>query len=56
MKDGQRGQNFSTNDAVVRAVKHRATSAVADFYWRGMQSLVQRWRKCTANGGDYIEK
>ena len=28
----------------------------ADFYKHGMQALVHRWWKCTANGGDYVEK
>jgi len=56
MKDGLRGQHFPSNDAVVRAVKQWATSAGADFYECGMQALVHRWRKCIANGGDYVEK
>jgi len=37
-------------------VEQWATSAGADFYERGMQALVHRWRKCIANGGDYVEK
>jgi len=56
MKDRTRGQHVPSNDAVVRAVKHRVTSAGADFYERGMHALVHRWRKCIANGGDYVEK
>ena len=56
MKDGLRGQHFPSNDAVVRAVKQWATSAGADFYECGMQAFVHRWRKCIANGGDYVEK
>ena len=51
-----RGQHFPSNDAIVRAVKQWATSAGADFYERGIQALVHRWRKCIANGGDYVEK
>ena len=43
-------------DAVIRAVKQWTTSAGADFYECGMQALVHRWRKCIANGGDYVEK
>jgi len=34
---------------------NRAASTGADFYERGMQALVHRWRKCIANGGDYVE-
>jgi len=56
IKDGLRGQHFPSNDAVVRAVKQWATSVGADFYECGMQALVHRWRKCIANGGDYVEK
>ena len=56
MKDGLRGQHFPSNDAAVRAVKRCAISAGADFYECGKQALVHRWRKCVANGGDYVEK
>jgi hypothetical protein len=56
MKDGLGRQHFPSNGAFVRAVKQWATSAGADFYKRSMQALVHRWRKCIANGGDYVEK
>jgi hypothetical protein len=56
MKDGLRGHHFPNNDACVRAVKQWANSAGADFYERGMQALVHRWRECIVNGGDYVEK
>jgi histone-lysine N-methyltransferase SETMAR len=56
MKDGLHGQHSPSNDAIVRAVKQWATSAGADFYERSMQTLVHCWRKCIANGGDYVEK
>ena len=56
MEDGRRGQHIPIYDAVVRAVKQWATSIPADFYESGMQALVYRWRKCIANGGDYVEK
>jgi hypothetical protein len=56
MKDGLRWQHFPSYDAVVRAVKQRATSAGADFYERGMQALVHLWSKFRANGADYVGK
>ena len=56
MKDELHGQHFPSYDAVVRAVKQWAASAGADFYECDMQALVNRWRKCIANGGDYVEK
>jgi len=37
-------------------VKQWATSAVADFYERGMQALVHGWQKCIANGNEYVKK
>jgi hypothetical protein len=55
-KDGLRGQHFRIYDAVVRAMKQLATSAGADFYERGMQTLVHRCRKYIANGDDFVEK
>jgi hypothetical protein len=56
MKDGLSEQHFPSYDVVVRAVKQWAISGGADFYERGLQAVVHRWRKCTANGDDYIEK
>jgi hypothetical protein len=56
MKDGLHGQHFPSNGAVKRAVKQWATSAGADFHKHGVQALVHGWRKCIANGGDYVEK
>jgi hypothetical protein len=56
MGNGLRGQHFLSNAAVVQAVKQWATFTGADFYECGMQALVHRWRKCIANGGDYVEK
>jgi len=55
MKDGLRGR-FPSNNAVVQAVQQWATSAGADFYECSMQALVHSWRKCIANGGNYVEK
>jgi hypothetical protein len=53
MKDGLHVQHFPSNDAIVRVVKQWDG---ADFYECGMQALVHCWRKCIANGGDYVEK
>ena len=56
MKDGLCGQHFPSNNVIIAAVKQWTTSAGADFYERGVQALVHRWRKCIANGGDYVKK
>jgi transposase len=47
---------FNALETMVRAVKQWATSVGADFYERGMQAHVYRWRKCVDNGGDCVEK
>jgi len=56
MKDGLCGQHIPSNNAVIAAVKQWFISADADFYEHGMQALVYCWQKCTANGGDCVEK
>ena len=56
MKDGLLGQHFPSYEAVIRAVKQWPTSTGADFYERGIQALVHRWRKCMASGDDYVKK
>jgi transposase len=56
MKDGLREQYFPDNDAVIAAVRKWVASAGADFYERSMQALVHHWRKCMANGGDYVQR
>ena len=56
LKDGLRGQHFPDDDAVITAVKQWLRSVDYDFYERGIQGLVHRWKKCIANGGDYVEK
>jgi len=56
MKGRLRGKHFPSNDAIVWGVKQWATSAGADFYERDLQALVNRWRKCIANGGDNVKK
>jgi hypothetical protein len=56
MKNGQRGQHFPDNNAVIAAVRKWVASIGADFYERSMQALVHRWRKCIANGGDFVQR
>jgi hypothetical protein len=54
--DGLHGHHFPSYDTIPRAEKQWATSAGADFYERGIQTLVHRWQKCIANVGDHVEK
>jgi len=56
MKDGLYRQHFSSNDAVIAAVKQWISSSGADFYVCSMQVLVHCLWKCTANSGNNIEK
>ena len=56
MKYGLHGQHFTSNDAVIAAVKQWVTSTGTDFYKCSIKSHVHRCQKCTGNGGDYIEK
>jgi hypothetical protein len=56
MKDGLHGQHFPSYNAVLQAVKQWAATNGADFYQRSMQALVHCWRKCIANGYDYVRK
>jgi histone-lysine N-methyltransferase SETMAR len=56
MKSGIHGQHFPDVDAVIAAVRKWVASAGADFDELSMQALVNRWRKCIGNGGDYVER
>ena len=56
LKEGLRKQNFVDNNAVVDAVKKWTATARREFYQRGIQARVHRWKKCIENAGDYVEK
>ena len=49
-------QRFSSNNAIVVAVKQWVTSAAASFYVHDMQTLIHHWQKCILNSCDYVEK
>ena len=44
------------SEAVSGVFQQCVISAGADFYECDMQALVHHWWKCTANGGDFVEK
>jgi hypothetical protein len=56
MKDGLHGQHFPSYNAILQTVKQWAASIGADFNQRSKQALVHCWRKCIANGNDYVRK
>jgi hypothetical protein len=56
MKNGLRGQCFSSANAVIVAARNWLAQADDNFYERGIQCLVQHWRTCIERGGDCVEK
>jgi hypothetical protein len=48
--------HFSNASAVIMSVKKWLAQADDNFYERGIQGLVQRWRTGIERGDDYDEK
>jgi hypothetical protein len=57
MKEHLRGHKFADDDEVMEAVQSwlKATPKIF-FFLEGIRKLVDRWTKCVANQGDYVEK
>ena len=49
-------KRFSCTHLIFRTTRAAPKVACMPLYERCMQALVHRWRKCIANGGDYVEK
>ena len=49
-------QQFGSKEGVVAAVNEYLEDQQKDFYLEGIGKLEQRWTKCIALKGDYIEK
>ena len=56
LKEPLRGKNFSSLEEMKEAVELWRKNTKRTFYEDGLFSLLKRWRKCIASGGDYIEK
>ena len=56
LKEIFRGQHFVDNNVVIDAVKNWTATVGREFYQRGIQALVHRWKKCIEKGGDYVNK
>ena len=56
MKEYLRGQNFADDDEVMEAVQSWLKATSKSFFLEGIRKLVDRWTKCVAKQGDYIEK
>ena len=56
LKDYLRGQRFEDDDAVKSAVKAWIRQCTPEFFVNGFINWRNRWEKCVACSGDYIEK
>jgi histone-lysine N-methyltransferase SETMAR len=56
LKDYLRGQRFEDDDAVKSAVKAWIRQCAPEFFVNGFINWRNRWEKCVARSGDYIEK
>ncbi|KAF6027711.1 hypothetical protein EB796_013984 [Bugula neritina] len=56
MKEGLRGQRFSTDEEVKTAVRSWLRSQPSSFYEARIHALIKQRTAAVDNGGDYIEK
>jgi len=56
MKEHLGGQKFADNDEVMEAVQSCLKAMPKSFFLEGIHKLVDRWSKCVAKQGDYVEK
>jgi len=56
MKEHLRGQKFADDDEVMEAVQSWLKATPNSFFLEGICKLVNRWTKCVAKKGDYVEK
>ena len=56
LKSNLRGIQFGSNEGVIAAVNEYLEDQEIDFYLERVSKLEQRWTKCIAFKGDYIEK
>lgn len=56
LKEYLRGQRFGNDDAVKSAVKAWIRQCAPEFFANGFINWRNRWEKCVACSGDYIEK
>ena len=53
MKEHLWGQKFADDDEVVQSWLKATPKS---FFLQGIRKLVDRWTKCVAKQGDYVEK
>jgi len=56
LKESLGGIKFQNNEAVQQHVLQFLRAADNDFYAAGFSRLVERWQRCIAQQGDYVEK
>jgi histone-lysine N-methyltransferase SETMAR len=56
LKDHMRGKHFTTDDDVIGAVSEWLRRQPRDFYAKGINDFVTRWKICIEKDGDYVEK
>jgi len=56
MKEYLGGQKFVDDDEVVEALQSWLKATPKSLFLEGIRKLVDRWTKCVAKQGDYVEK
>ena len=56
LKSNLRGTQFGSKEGANAAVNEYLEDQEKDFYLKGISKLEQRWTKCIAMKGDYIQK
>jgi len=55
MKEHLRGQKLANDDEVMEAVQSWLKTTPKSFFLDGIRKRVDRWTKCVAKQGDYVE-
>jgi hypothetical protein len=56
MKEHLQSQKFADDDEVIEAAQSWLQAMPKNFFLEGIRKLVDRWTKCVAKQGDYVEK
>ena len=56
LKSHLRGTRFWDDDELKAATEAWYEDQIDDFYFKGIDSLKEKWAKCIEVKGDYIEK
>jgi hypothetical protein len=56
MKEHLWGQTFADDNDVMEAVQSWLKAMPKSFFLEGIHKPVDRWTKCVAKQGDYVEK